>query len=125
MDIPYKVRKEMEELSKVVFGSRSKYKKFIDNGIPQMVTKKVMETVPGVDGAPDTTKEVEVDVLDENGVKQIRVKHFTVDQMFAWMIELKTTHEAMVANIQAQQAAAQAQQQLERQLQSTHSGSAL
>src|ERR1035437_517321 len=109
MDIPYKVRKEMEELSKVVFGSRSKYKKFIDNGIPQMVTKKVMETVPGVDGAPDTTKEVEVDVLDENGVKQIRVKHFTVDQMFAWMIELKTTHEAMVANIQAQQAAAQAQ----------------
>lgn len=121
MDIPYKVRKEMEELSKQVFGSRSKYKKYVDNGYPEMLMKNITEIVPGKDGAPNTEKKTQVHVLDENGVKQIHIKRFTLESIKAYMLEIKAKQD----EYKKQMADAQQLQRVAQHVQNVSSGSAL
>lgn len=103
MFIDREEREELNKLSKEVFGSASKWQKFLNNGLKELTQRTVVEVVPGENGAPDTTKQVKVPVLTPNGVKQYHIKHFTLETMKEWLLELKTKRDEFMAMIKKQQ----------------------
>jgi hypothetical protein len=90
MDITREQREQLKALSTEVFGVASKYQKLYDQ--KELVTSKTVEIVPGENGQPDTTKEVEVPVLyNDNGVKQYRMKYRSTEEVLQLLLEFKKT----------------------------------
>jgi hypothetical protein len=121
-------RDELSDLSKEVFGTRSRWQKMITQGYMDVVMRKVQEIVPGVDGADPTIKTTEVPALTEFGAKQIVTKFHTVDSIREHMLTLKRQREEIVAAIKSSNEeikAKQDQEQLMKNIQDQATGSAL
>ena len=103
MNLTRNERKELDTMSKEVFGSTSHWQKLVNKGYIQQITEKKTETVLGVDGAPDTTKEVDSPVLRADGAHQAVTKYHTVESIKALLLEMKTQRDKIMAMIQAQQ----------------------
>jgi hypothetical protein len=110
MNLPTKVREELEELSKEVFGASSRYQKLLRDGLPEPVTEDVTEYVPAEGDKPEETKTVKVPVYYANVKKGkqtqiplIRVRHFDVDSVKTYMLELKAQLDEVKAKIKAVQ----------------------
>lgn len=88
MNISRKDRKELDALSKEVFGVSSKWQQYF-KGVEELVTKTVKEVVPGDKGEPDTTKETVVPVLTENGSKQYKTRVYSVDEIKELLLKFK------------------------------------
>ena len=125
MNITRAEREELKALSKEIFGKSSKYQMFLD-GIPEVITKTTIEEVPGENGAPATTKEVKVPVL-YNGVKQSRIRYFSVEETKAELLKMKAQLDDIRAQMkkqQEEQEAKKAADELAKKVQEDASGSA-
>lgn len=99
--ISKKERKELDELSKNVFGSSSRWQKLMGKGYTELVTKEVVETVPPEkEGDEPTTKTVQVPVKTEFGADQYVVKYHTVESVKKYMEEQKELLENIRSQIQ-------------------------
>jgi hypothetical protein len=115
-------RELLNNVSKEVFGSSSRWQKLVNNGVARVVTEEVTELVPNEtdpEGEP-TERKVQVPVKTGNGALQSTIKRYTVSEVLALMIELKQRRDAHLAKVkEAQEKAA-----LEKKLQEEVSGSA-
>jgi hypothetical protein len=103
MFIERKVREELNALSKEVFGVASRWQKFID-GVKEPVTKVVTETVPGEKGAPDTTREMTVQVPYGNSKKpQYVIKRYTPEETKELLLKIKKERDEYLAKMKEQQ----------------------
>lgn len=128
MDIPRELRKELDQLSKEVFGVSSRWQKILKEGVQQLLTKTVTETVPGGDGGPDSTKTVQVPILTDHGAKQIVTKRFTLEEVHAMLLDYKKQVDAFRAAQKAQreeQLKKQQEEQLLKAVQEAANGSAV
>lgn len=127
MDISREEREELNALCKEIFGVSSKWQKFF-RGVPQVVTKKTKEVIPGKDGAEPTTREVDVPVLDTNGAKQYKTKFFTVEEVRTMLLGFKkqiADYKAEMKRQQDEKAAKEAHDKALKQLEQNAQGSAL
>jgi hypothetical protein len=109
MFLPRAQREELNALSKEIFGVSSRWNKILKNGTREVAMRKVTETVPGVEGAPDTEREVVVPVLIGNGTPKRYQKYYTVDEVTTLLLGIKSQMDAQKAGIkkaQEEQAAA-------------------
>lgn len=120
-------REQMKALSQEIFGASSKWQKLYK--YDEVLTQTVTETVPGVDGAPDTTKEVKLPVFVEGTkVKQISRKYRTTQEVLELLLSFKEKRDAYIANMKKLQAEALAKRQADeaaKKLQADLAGSAL
>ena len=92
-------RKEIDSLSKAVFGSSSRWQKLINKGYSELVTEEVEETVPAEkEGYVPTTQKVKKPVL-KNGALQYVPKHHTVESVLEYMVEEKKKLDTLRAEI--------------------------
>lgn len=127
MDLSRELREELKSLSKEVFGVSSKWQKLMEYN--HVLTTKVKETVPGVDGAPDTEKEVEVPLFVQGTkVKQSVRKYRTAEEVLELLRSFKAKRDEFIANMKAQQEAAKAKKEADeaaQKVQEQLAGSAL
>lgn len=116
MYLEREVRDQLKALSKEIFGSQSKYQKLLDKGSTELLTKTVVETVPGENGQPDTQKEVKVPVLTQDGVKQFVQVYYTPESLLEKMVEIKNVRDKFMADMKAQQEEAEAKKAAEEKL---------
>lgn len=113
MDIPRTVRKELDALSKEVFGASSRWKRFVE-GVMEPLTKTIVEVVPGENGAPDTTKETKV--LDTiRGVKQSVIKRYTLEETKKILLGMKAQKDAYIAKMKEQEELKKVQERIQDQ----------
>lgn len=131
-------RKEIDLLSKDVFGSSSRWQKLVGKGYDELVTEDVEETVPAEKEGEEPTKQTIKKPVLANGARQLLRKYHTVESILEFMIEqkkqldvfraqLQKQKEEFFAKLQAEQAAKQAKTEAEnlvKELQSTTAGSA-
>lgn len=110
MEINRLTRVTLNNLSKEVFGTSSRWEKLVSKGFNELVTEEVTETVPGEKG-PDgvvsepTTRQVRVPVL-RGGSQQFVRKVHTVESVMELMQEQKKQLEfikAKYAEFEAEQ----------------------
>lgn len=104
-------REELKALSKEVFGVSSRYQKLYQ--YDKVLTQKITETVPGVDGAPDTEKEVEVPIYAKGTtkVKQSVRKYRSTEEVLELLRSFKAKRDEFLAQMKAQQEAAKAKKE--------------
>lgn len=128
MNIERKERDELNALSKELFGSSNKWRKLVEKGYTEAVTRVVKEEIPGENGAEPTVKESRVLVLTESGGKQSVTKYHTVESVKALMLEFKAKKDAYVAESLQKQAEEKAKKEKEDNAKKLHehlAGSAL
>lgn len=97
-------REELNALSKEIFGQANRWRKLVEKGYSETLTRTVVEEVPGENGAPPTTKESKVALLTNSGGKQSRIKYLTLEEVKNMMLDLKAQKEAYLAAQKEQQA---------------------
>lgn len=121
-------REQLKALSTELFNVSSKWKKFYDNGSQELLTKTVVETIPGKDGEPDTQKETQVPVLSANGKQQFKQVYYTPETLIAKLTKMKDIRDQFLAQMKEQQQKAAAKKEEEaklKQIQEDLTGSAL
>lgn len=103
MDLSKEDREQFKILSQQLFGSSTVWKKILDRGTTELQTRTIIEDVPGENGAEPTKKESKVPVLAPNGTKQYYQKYYTVDELKAFMLDIKAKRDVMIANMIKQQ----------------------
>lgn len=122
---PRETRELLKALSKEIFSVASKYQKLYAS--QELITRQTTETMPGENGAPDTTKEVEVPVL-VNGVKQFRTKYRSTEQVLEVLLGIKVKRDEYMAQMKKQEEedkAKKAAEELTKKVQEDLSGSAI
>jgi hypothetical protein len=138
MNITKIERKELDLLSKDVFGSSSRWQKFIDKGYDELVTEEVEETIPPEkEGEQATVRKLKMPTL-LNGGKQYARKYHTIESVLEFMVEQKKQldelrsqiakqREEAIAKFESEKAAKKAQEDAEeiaKQVHASISGSA-
>lgn len=120
-------RDQMKALSLEIFGASSKWQKLYKYDAALTLTKT--ETIPGVDGAEDTTKEVEVPLYVEGTkVKQFERKYRTTQEVLDLLLSFKAKRDEYLANMKKLQAEALAKRKADeerKKLEQELAGSAL
>jgi hypothetical protein len=121
-------RKELNALSLEVFGSSSRWQKFVTKGHPEMISEEKEEIVPPEhEGESSTTRKVQVPIKTDFGAVQFTTKHYTVEGIRKLMIEQKAALAELKIRVQKYQeevAAARAAEDKARELHETSAGSA-
>src|SRR5580693_10476931 len=103
MEITRAERKELDLLSKDIFGSSSRWQKLINKGYDEMVTEEVEETVPAEkEGEEPTKRMVKVPVLAPNGTHKFVRKYHTIESVLEFMVEQKKQLDIVRAQIAKQ-----------------------
>lgn len=128
MDITRNLRKELDSLSKEVFGTSSRWQKLVDKGYDELVTEEVTETVPAEkEGDEPTTRQVRVPVLSESGAKQFVRKFHTVESVREFLgvqkIQLDLIRE-QIRKLQEDEQAKKLEEARTKQIHEEASGSA-
>ena len=104
----------MKALSLEIFGASSKWQKLYKYDAALTLTKT--ETIPGVDGAEDTTKEVEVPLYVEGTkVKQFERKYRTTQEVLDLLLSFKAKRDEYLANMRKLQAEALAKRKADEE----------
>ena len=83
------IRKELDALSKEVYGTTSRWQKLINQGYKELVTEEKEETIPPEkEGDEPTTRTVKVPVL-KNGSQQYVVKRYDESNIKEHLLEQK------------------------------------
>jgi hypothetical protein len=107
-------REQMKALSLEIFGASSKWQKLYKYDAALTLTKT--ETIPGVDGAEDTTKEVEVPLYVEGTkVKQFERKYRTTQEVLDLLLSFKAKRDEYLANMRKLQAEALAKRKADEE----------
>lgn len=103
MEISRAERKELDLLSKDVFGSSSRWQKLVGKGYEVMVTEEVEETVPPEkEGDEPTKRKVQAPVLSPTGGHQYVMKYHTIESVLEFMTEQKKQLDVLRAQLQKQ-----------------------
>ena len=78
MNLTYKERQELNELSLKTFGTTSKWQKLLDDGVSQLYTREREVMVPKANG--EITKKTFTD-------KEYRTKRYTVEEVRKAMVD--------------------------------------
>jgi hypothetical protein len=89
MNITREQRKKLDALSKEIFGVSSRWQRLLRDGQEQLLTRKTVETIPGVDGKEPTTQEIDAPVLTEYGAKQFYLKQYTIEEVETLLLGYK------------------------------------
>ena len=107
MEITKVERKELDILSKDVFGSSSRWQKLIGKGYDDPVTEEIEETVPSEKEGEEPTKRTVRVTVKANGsdksVKYVR-KYHTIETVLAFMVEQKKQLDVLRAAMAKQKA---------------------
>lgn len=115
MEISKNVRKELDALSKEVFGTSSRWQKLVNKGYDELVTEEVTETTPAEkEGDEPTKKQVQVPVLTASGAKQYVRKHHTVESVKEFLGVQKIQLDLVRKQIAQLQEEAKAKQEEEK-----------
>jgi hypothetical protein len=127
--IDRKTREELNALSKEVFRASSRWQKFVDNGVSELLTEEVTELVPGEkEGDEPTERKVKIPVKRADGAHQYFVKRYTVDEVRTLMLDLKKKQDEFREQIrlmQEEQKKQKEQQELQDKVNEATAGSAL
>lgn len=129
MNISKAQRKELDTLSKTLFGSSSRWQKLIDKGYDELVTEEVEESVPSEkEGEAPTVKKVQAPVLSAAGARQYVRKYHTLDSIVVFLNEQKEQFDKLVqarneliAQINAENEAKKAKEDAEKLAKEVHS----
>lgn len=125
--LPRAQREKLKLLSSEVFGSSSKWQKLYK--FDEVLKQTVTEIIPGVDGAEDTTKEVEIPLYVEGTyVKQSVRKYRTTEEVEALLVSFKEKRDEYITNMKKAQAEALERRKAQedaKKLQDNFGGSAL
>lgn len=128
MNLTRNERKELDALSKEVFGSSSRWQKLCTHGYDEIVTEKVTETVPATEeGKEPTTNTVDKPVQVGNNAYKAVTKFHTVESVKEYMLEQKKRLDSIREMIKKQQEEEKARKEAEHRAQLVHeatSGSA-
>lgn len=102
MNITREVRKELDALSKDVFGSSSRWQKLINKGYKELLTEEKEETVPG-EKDESTKRIVNVPILTTFGAHRHVVKYHTVESVKEFLLEQKKQLDSIREQIKKQQ----------------------
>lgn len=118
MNVDVKTRKELNELSKEVFGSSSRWQKIITKGYAEVSFEEVTETVPAAkEGDAETTQTAQKPVMvGTNAYKQL-VKYQTLETVREYMLERKKQLDEIRTKIAQMQAEAKAKQEAAKEVQ--------
>lgn len=111
MDITRQERKELDALSLEVFGVSSKWQRFF-KGIPELITKTVVETIPGEKDAPDTTREVQVPVLIGTA-KQYKTRAYSIQEVRDLLLNAKKQRDIQLAKFKELEELKKVEQQVQ------------
>jgi hypothetical protein len=106
MEINRKQRKELDALSKEVFGTSSRWQKVVDKGYVELLTEEKEVEYPSPTGGENVKNTERVPVLNSFGAKQIKRIYHTVDSIKEYMLEQKKAMDnvrAQIAQIQEQE----------------------
>lgn len=120
-------REELKTLSKEIFGKSSTYQKYL-NGVSELVTRTITETVPGKDGEEPKTVEKKVPVLFGEKTRQYKTRYYTVTEVLEMLRDMKKQlddYREKMKKLQEEQQAKQKQAELEKQIQKDTAGSAV
>jgi len=129
MNLTREQKAELNELSKYVFGSTSKWKKLMEKGQLTAVTEEVTEYVPN-ETDPDaegTTRKVQVPVKVGNSPLST-VKRYSYEEVKEYLLTLKSKKDELMEKIrqhQEEQRKKQEQEALQKKVQEELGGSAL
>lgn len=100
MEISKNIRKELNSLSKEIFGTSSRWQKLVDKGYEELLTEDHEEVVPPAkEGDAPTTNLIKKPVLNSFGAKRIVRKYHTVDSVKEYMLEQKKRIDEVKAKI--------------------------
>lgn len=114
----YQTRQELNKLSKEIFGSSSKWQKFVNNGeaVP------VMETVKVLDGKTEEVREEQRQLVyhGPNGgeLAKFEIKRYTAETIVERMLLMRSQREqvrAMIKKLQEEEAAKKAQEAAQKE----------
>jgi hypothetical protein len=108
--------RELDALSKDVFGSSSRWKKLVERGYVEPLTEERTEYVPGKtkeDGTEEegTTRQVQVPVKRHDGASLMVQKRHSVESIHVYMLGRKAKLDEIRAMIKKQQDEARAKQE--------------
>lgn len=109
MDIPRAQRDELKALSKEVFGVESRYQKFFET--KDLLTRKETQPILDEKGMPlesGATQEVDVPVLNAQGLKQYVVKRRSVEEVLDLLKSFQVKRNEFLAEMNAKKEAAAA-----------------
>lgn len=104
MNLTKNQRNLLNQLSKDVFGSSSRWQKFIEKGVKQVVTEEKEETIPAEEGKEATTRKISVPKLNDKGQTVTHIIHHTPESILEIMMEFKKQKDAWVKQMEEIQA---------------------
>jgi hypothetical protein len=121
MQISYTDRKELDTLSKNVFGVSSRWQKLIEKGHPELVVEDKTETVPPAkEGDEPTTRVVKVPVLSKTGAKQYTIKRYTLETVKDHMLECEKQLAVIREQIKKMEEEKKNQEENEKRIEGIH-----
>ena len=106
MQIDRKTKEELNQLSKEVFGSTSKWKKMVELGVGEPVQEDTTKLTM-VDGK-EVKETVKTPVLHKDAIPLSRLKRYTVNEVREFMLTVKDRQDqvrAAIKRIEEQQKA--------------------
>jgi len=114
-------RKELDALSKDIFGVSSRWQKLVEKGYSELVTEEKTETVPAEkEGDEPTTRQVKVPILTSFGAKQYVIKRHTLESVKEFLLEQKTQLDNIRAQIKKHQEEQKAKEDAENRAKQIH-----
>ena len=99
-------KEELDALSQAVFGSRSRWRKMVEVGVPELIQEDT--TRLNRDGTSETVKTAKLYVGPNGGeLPHSVLKRYTLEEAKQHMIDLKAKREAFFEMIKKQQEEAQ------------------
>lgn len=95
-------RKELDLLSKDIFGSSSRWQKLVDKGYTEAVMEDVEEEVPAEKEGEAPTKQMVKKPVLVNGAQKLVKKWHTVESVLAYMVEQKAQLDVIRAKMAQQ-----------------------
>jgi hypothetical protein len=116
---PREIKEELDKLSKEVFGSSSKWKKMVEDGVIEPVLEDTKRLIPDpeTDGDYKTeTIKTQVSHFGANGgeLSKFEVKRYTVDSIKAHMLDIKARFEAFRENVKKLQEEQKAKEEADK-----------
>jgi hypothetical protein len=113
MDLTREQREELNALSKELMGTPSRWQKLLERGYYETVTEEKDEEVPGENGAPSTTRKVQVPKL-EHGMVVRTIKHHTYESLLSMLTAMKKSRDEMYAAFEKAKAEQEAAQNVQK-----------
>jgi hypothetical protein len=120
---PREITEKLNKLSKEVFGSKSKWRRFVENGVSEAVTEDTKRLL--IKDGKEETDYVKTQVLHKDSVPLSTIKRYTVSEIEQYMVQRKAQKEQFIAAIQKMQQDKKIQEEAKSRIITEASGTAV